>query len=284
MKTENFAALILSHGRPGNVITYKCLRRHGYTGKIYIIVDDQDASLQEYKRIYGDEVIVFNKKEAIKKTDTANNFSDYRAVVFARNIVFDISRQLGLEYFIMLDDDYQKFQYRFDDRLDYGYMAIKSLDRVLDLMVDFQKKTGVTSIAMAQGGDFIGGSDSDLAYAVTLRRKAMNTFICNTKDPFAFLGIINEDVTAYVRHAISGKVFFTVNSVAIVQKQTQTNPGGLTEIYLQNGTYIKSFYTVMYAPSCVKVKELTTVNRRMHHKISWNNAVPCIIREEFRKV
>lgn len=284
MKTEKFAALILSHGRPDNVITYKCLRRHGYTGKIYIIVDDQDETLSEYKRIYGKQVIVFNKEAAIKKTDTANNFNDYRAVVFARNVVFDIARNLGLEYFIMLDDDYQKFQYRFDKNMDYGYMAIKSLDRVFDLMVGFHKATGITSIAMAQGGDFIGGSESDLASVITLRRKIMNTFICKTDNPFTFLGIINEDVTAYVRHAISGKIFFTYNGLAIVQKQTQTNPGGLTDIYLHNGTYVKSFYTVMYAPSCVKIKELTTVNRRMHHKIIWNNAVPCIIREDYRKV
>jgi len=37
---KKFAVFILSNGRPDNVITYRSLRSHGYTGKIYIIVDD----------------------------------------------------------------------------------------------------------------------------------------------------------------------------------------------------------------------------------------------------
>lgn len=42
------------------------------------------------------------------------------------------------------------------------------------------------------------------------------------------------------------------------QMQTQKNAGGMTETYLESGTYLKSFYSVMYAPSCVKLNTMGT--------------------------
>ena len=50
MKNKNFCAFILSHGRANNVKTYETLRRQGYTGDIYIVVDDEDKSIEEYRR------------------------------------------------------------------------------------------------------------------------------------------------------------------------------------------------------------------------------------------
>ena len=67
------------------------------------------------------------------------------------------------------------------------------------------------------------------------------------------------------------------------QMPTQQNGGGLTDIYLDLGTYVKSFYSVIYAPSCVKIKMMGVAERRFHHSIKWNNAVPKIINQKFKK-
>ena len=53
----------------------------------------------------------------------------------------------------------------------------------------------------------------------------------------------------------------------------------MTDIYLDSGTYVKSFYTIMYAPSCTKIRPMGSVYRRLHHSINWNNAVPKVIPE-----
>lgn len=53
--------------------------------------------------------------------------------------------------------------------------------------------------------------------------------------------------------------------------------------YLDKGTYIKSFYSVMFSPQCVKVADMGQKHRRFHHRISWNNCVPLILSEEFKK-
>lgn len=282
---KKFGVLILTHGRPDNVVTYATLRKSGYTGPIWLVVDDLDPTRLTYIERYGDEVIVFDKKRAGETTDSGDNFGSLRGVVYARNVAFDVARSLGLDYFVELDDDYGQFRYRFDDKRDYNPMTIKKqLDPIFAAFVDFLATTKTTSIAMAQGGDFIGGEAGMFGQKVFLRRKAMNSFFCAVDRPFSFYGRINEDVTMYVTLGSRGGLFFTMNQVALEQIQTQQNPGGLTELYLDAGTYVKSFYSVMYQPSSVKVSIIRGPgSMRLHHRISWKNTAPMIVRESTKK-
>lgn len=284
---DGFCAFILTNGRPHRVRTYDTLRRSGYTGPIRLLVDDLDKTKDEYISRFPDEVVVFDKKAIAKTFDQADNFNDMRAIIYARNASFGVAKQLGFTYFIQLDDDYTSFAYRFNERLQYRpeTVQIKKLDRVFQHLLRFYIASGVDSLAIAQGGDFIGGRQNSNAEAVSTSRKCMNSFICSTKRPFKFVGRINEDVNAYTHLASRGLLMLTVNQVSLVQIQTQTNPGGMSELYLDSGTYVKSFYTVMLQPSSVKVRPLKAANgsARLHHSVSWRHTVPMILRESLRK-
>lgn len=280
---KDFAAIILTHGRPDKVITYKTLREHGYTGKIFLLIDDLDPAIDKYKAKFGPEVIVFDKMKVKSEIDCGNNFNEHRAILFARNAAFSAAEQAGVEYFIQLDDDYTGFEYRFNDTLDYvPYKKLTNLDEVLGSMLDFYKNSNITALCMAQGGDFIGGSQSTMAEKVKIKRKGMNSFICSTKRPFKFFGLINEDVNTYTKLGSLGHLFFSTNQVLLTQVRTQSSSGGMTELYLDSGTYIKSFYSVMYQPSSVKISSMNTSNSRIHHTIKWKNTVPMILREEIK--
>jgi len=111
----------------------------------------------------------------------------------------------------------------------------------------------------------------------------MNTFICSVDRPFKFMGRINEDVNTYTRLGSVGQLFFTVPNVNISQIQTQANSGGMTELYLDSGTYVKSFYTIMFQPSSVKISLMGSIHKRLHHMVSWKNTVPLIISEQHKK-
>ncbi|MBW9534953.1 hypothetical protein FHA53_19970 [Escherichia coli] len=50
---DDFCAFILTHGRPDKVLTYRTLRRAGYTGKIFIVVDDEDKTRNQYMAEFG---------------------------------------------------------------------------------------------------------------------------------------------------------------------------------------------------------------------------------------
>lgn len=284
-KPENFAAFIITHGRPDKVVTYETLRKSGYTGPIYLIVDNLDKTHDAYVAKYGTEVVVFDKAAIAKTTDQGDNFNDLRTTTHVRNATFNIARDLGYKYFVQLDDDYTGFQYRFDEQLAYRPKTLKNLDTVFAALLEFYVRSGADSIAMAQGGDFIGGGESSFAQRVSAKRKCMNSFICSTDRPFRFVSRLNEDVNTYVSLGARGRLFFTISQVNLNQAQTQATAGGMTDAYLEYGTYVKSFYTVMYQPSSVRVGTIRGRSgaRRLHHAISWRNTTPMILREDVKK-
>lgn len=288
MKSDNFAIFILTHGRPDHVSTYKSLKRHGYTGKVYIIIDNEDETAPRYRELFGDKVIVFDKKAVAATFDTADNFDDRRSVVFARNASFSIAQELGLDYFMQLDDDYPYFSFTFDRNMRYivnnGLLYVNKFDEMLDILLEYYKSTNLLTLSIGQRGDFIGGYKSSRASVVNTSRKAMNVFLCSTSRPFHFVGRVNEDVNTYTSLGNRGGLFLTTFQVTIQQEDTQTKPGGMSELYKSEGTYIKSFYTVMYCPSAVKVGVLVNQDTRIHHRINWLNAVPRILSEDCRKV
>ena len=100
---------------------------------------------------------------------------------------------------------------------------------------------------------------------------------------FNFLGKINEDVTTYVNLGGKGDLFFTIPNVSVSQMPTLTTKGGLSDVYMEYGTYVKSFFSVMYNPSCVVIRILGKKNKRIHHKVLWNNAVPKILNPKYKK-
>lgn len=273
MKNKNFVAFILSHGRADRVVTYDSLKKSGYTGRIVIVLDNEDPSAPEYISRFGSENVVIFDKAAIAETFDEGVPGDRRTIVYARNACFDIARKLGYRYFIELDDDYTVFEWRFDNRLRYitKDKAVCNLDAVFDIMLDFFKKIPAKSIAMAQGGDYLGGGAGGEGKQLRTKRKAMNSFICDTERQFTFLGRINEDVNTYTRNTSTGDLFLQIQQVCLLQKQTQSNAGGMTEVYLDSGTYLKSFFTVMYQPSSVKVRTMGNeyVNqKRLHHRVN----------------
>lgn len=288
MKNKNFVAFILSHGRADRVVTYDSLKKSGYTGRIVIVLDNEDPSAPEYISRFGSENVVIFDKAAIAETFDEGVPGDRRTIVYARNACFDIARKLGYRYFIELDDDYTVFEWRFDNRLRYitKDKAVCNLDAVFDIMLDFFKKIPAKSIAMAQGGDYLGGGAGGKGKQLRTKRKAMNSFICDTERQFTFLGRINEDVNTYTRNTSTGDLFLQIQQVCLLQKQTQSNAGGMTEVYLDSGTYLKSFFTVMYQPSSVKVRTMGNeyVNqKRLHHRVNWMLTAPKILKEKFKK-
>lgn len=280
--TNDFAVFILTHGRPDNMITIKTLEHEGYNGPLYLIVDNEDSTVDEYKRLYGDKVIVFDKLAASKLYDEGDNFGDRRSILYARNECFRIAEELGYTYFLQLDDDYTQFKYRINAKREHQrehFIVKTKLTEVFQCFLEYYKSIPAQSIAMFQGGDFFGGKD---AFGKA-KRKCMNTFFCSTERPFQFIGRLNEDVNTYTCYQRRGNMFLSIPFVQVDQLATQQNPGGMSQMYRDTGTYTKAFYTVMYAPSCTKIDFMGTVSRRLHHRIDWDKAVPCIVSESLRK-
>lgn len=271
---NNFAVFILTHARPDNVKTYSTLRKCGYTGKIYLIVDNEDKHIQNYQINFGIEYIkIFDKKAMADSVDEGNNFDNRKVIIHARNATFKIAKEIGIKYFVQMDDDYYYFGYRYDT----GAKIINNLDKVFEIILNYYKSINIKSIAFSQGGDHIGGFSG-----IKLKRKCMNSFFCSIDREFQFIGSINEDVNTYTTLGSRGEIFFTFTNIQLDQKDTQSNNGGMTDEYALTGTYVKSFHSVMMQPSSVKASMMNSNNKRIHHSISWKNTTPMIIDEKFK--
>ena len=280
---NDFCVFILSYKRANNMYTIDSLKNSNYSGKYFIVLGDDDPTISEYVEKYGREnILIFNKEHQANIVDTCDNFDRRKVILYARNYCFDIAKSLGYKYFLQLDDDYTGFEYRYEEDDKFKILKVEEFDKLVDIMIDFLEETNAYTVAFGQGGDFIGGKDSSLAKA-KIKRKAMNSFFCSTERPFKFFGSINEDVNTYCKLGSQGKLFMTIRDVSLKQKNTQSTKGGMTDEYLDNGTYIKSFYSIITNPSCVKIFGMETTNSRIHHRVNWNTAVPKVLSDRYKK-
>lgn len=157
-------------------------------------------------------------------------------------------------------------------------------------MIDFLAETPrLTSICMAQSGDYIGGANSTMAKN-QFHRKGMNSWIIDVERAFSFSGTMNDDVNAYTKLSTTGTLFLTTGVIALNQAVTQTAASGNSDMYKEFGTYTKSFYSVMGCPSAVKIgtiqnsgERIKTDLFRVHHHVTWNNVAPKILSEKHKK-
>ena len=291
MLPDDFCIFILTHGRPDRVHTYDSLIKAGYTGKLFIVIDDEDKTADGYRKRFGDKVLQFCKADYAASTDEGDNFQHRKAIVYARNACWELAKQVGCRWFCQMDDDYTAFFIRHDSKGQYVSANVRTHGNAMFAEVlKFMQSSRANAVSISQGGDHIGGGGSEEGGGCprpVLRRKSMNSWVCDVEKAFAFFGHMNEDVSAYVTHGRKGLLFFTVLQAMLVQKPTQVTAGGMSDLYLSAGTYAKSFYTVMAAPSCTQIGVMGdprgSNGARIHHKINWHTAVPKIIREEHRK-
>lgn len=280
---DDFALLILSHGRADKVYTLRQMQKQGYTGRWYIIIDNEDDQQQLYIKNFGKEhIIVFDKLKKSLEIETCDIPRKRNAVIYARESCFEIARSLGLKYFLELDDDYTGFMTRIERNGILSRINVQDMDAIIEATIEFLEESNADCVAWAQEGDFMGGLHGGM-YKERIKRKIMNSFFCKTDRPFHFIGRMNDDVNTYLLEGSRGKLFMTVADMSLRPNITQQIDGGLTEMYKENGTYVKSFFSVITNPSCVKVYQIGQFHLRMHHSVSWENAVPKIIREDWRK-
>lgn len=280
--TDDFAVFILTHGRAENQITLNMLLSQGYSGRWYMILDDEDDTADEYIARYGkDHVIIFNKQAVINRTDTMDNFNEHRAIVYARNESYRIAKELSLRHFMMIDDDIQAIRYRYEadqclkGKKPYG----EKLDSIFQAVTIALEETGAQIIALGIAGDHIGGLNG--GFKKKIKRTIRNALFCQVDRPVEFFATMNEDLTTAITLGSRGGLFFAYLPVDVIHLPPKKFAGGMTEVYNQTGEYTKFFYSVLAMPSCAQV--VISKDSRVRIRVNWSDCTPKIIGEEWRK-
>lgn len=275
---DDFAVLIITHGRPDNQLTLSCLQKLGYNGKLYLVVDDEDKTMDKYIEKYGaDMVKVFHK---VPWFDIGDNFYEQKnSSVFARNECFKIARDLGLKYFLELDDDFTRMAIRYNDGGALKEHKPKDIGKLFDIFIEYLELEPITCLGFSTEVSMIGGVDGEFAKGIT--RRVRNTFFCKVDKPFEFKGRF-EDISTPAWYNSIGHIFMSITAVMISTLDKEKNHGGMAEMKNQNISYFERFYGVMWMPSAIKIRRMDGEGNHKEN-VSWNNVVPKIISERWKK-
>lgn len=283
MTNKRFAVFILSHGRADTITTVRTLRGQGFTGDVFVVIDDEDEQEDLYRERFGTSVIKFNKLKYFLSTDTGDLDKGRKVGVFARNFIQDEAKRRGYKYHLQLDDDVTLFDVRWEEDGRLRGAKCHNLDKYMDAMCDFMDASPkITALSFGCTGYLIGGANCQ-TWDERLPRKAMTTFLMRADDIQYFSLRMNDDITTSALNTMRGKLYFTVVELEAHTIPTQQAKGGMTEAYLDSGTYRKSFYSVMAIPSAARITAMGVRDYRLHHEIQWNKCAPKILSGRWKK-
>ena len=276
--SDKFAVFILSHGRAGNVKTYHTLRKAGFSGDIYVVIDDEDGDGEKYKEEFGKFCLQFCKQEYMDKADTVSTDGTRISALFARLAIMDFAKSLDLDYYCMLDDDVERIIYRYPDGNKLKGMDVVKADYMFDSILKFMKnaKLKVLGLQLAEG--LIGG-----LYGI-YKSGLMNQVLCggylfSRETDYRFFSSVNEDTIASLDYLSRGGLAWRLGCITIKTPERGTNAGGLSEDYAKKNWYYIDMHAVVVAPWCCKI-DVDNGNRQ---KIDMRFARPRVLSERYKR-
>ena len=281
---DDFAIFILTHGRPNTQLTYNTLMQTGYTGKYYMVLDDTDATIQQYIDNYGPEhIIVFDKNHYINTSEVGTNTPSYKCILYAKNAAEDIAKALNLKAFVIADDDIHTFRFRYPegDLLRSQPISI-SMDRVAEAYVEFLIETN--SAAVGFGPTlcyFAGASIFDNDKVQTLRIPYNFTFR-NTSIPVSWVSSYGEDVITDMIYSKVGQKWMVLPFVQFDCVAPGSGAeGGMADTYKSHSQFKLVMYDFMYLPA--SIKPLLHQGKKWVCGIQRTQSFPKIISESYKK-
>ena len=256
---SNFAVFITSHKSPLDCPSLKTLLSHKYSGQYYIVIDDTDTCSDDYVRIYGDHLLIFNKEEYVAKCDTGYSLdkAPRSVVIYARMAVEDFAAQLNLNNFLIMDDDITDFKFRWYDGSKLNTYPVYDINVILQQYIEYQNTGGIACLSFGTGNFYIGGQKILLNMCMN-RRTVSNTFLRNTHINFDWVMSWFEDLASSVNCGKLDKLVYTLPFVQVQTKPQYTqseknSDAGMALAYKHSNPFERQFGSVMLNPSAVSV-------------------------------
>lgn len=246
---KRFAIFILTNGRPNHQYTLEFLRK-SFKGDVFLLCDNEDKTLEEYKNNYGEQVLVFDKNEWVSKSDPMDNFQSKKSVLYARNAVFQIAKDMGYDYFAMVDDDVTGLSFRYEKDGKLVGKPAKDFDKVSSVILETMDNTGTDYFSFGTDKNYIGGA-ANSQYQRKIIDKVYNLIFCRTDQEHFYKGIMNEDEIHNILSMSVGKLVKSSTAIHINMKPVgRDSVGGNAETYEENGyySYVRNFYPVIAFP------------------------------------
>ena len=275
---NDYAVFIISHKRP-EVETLKALEKSGYQGEYFIVIDDTDPTIEEYKSRYGEHLLVFNKEEIWKNTDTIDNFKTMTCCTYPRNYCIKAAREKGYKYLINFDDDIKGFSIRFEKNNKLASKNISDINFVFEKYIEFLKTSNFNCLGFILSTKLIGGLKNSIAKN-KFYHTPMNSFILKANSDY-FSGTSFEDVVYSIRENNVGRITCAIMPVVLYPSPVLTSKGGMAETYAVQNEFTQYFRVKIVNPSAITIKVDSSgkVTTQTHEAFF----VPKIMNERWKK-
>ncbi len=272
---------IISKGRP-QCRTARTLEKIGYPGEWYIGCGDNDELLPDYIANWGESrVLVFDWAAQCAKTDTMDNFGFERkasGAAPARNATAELSRARGERRHWQFDDDYTRFQW-LDGRTGKRPGADGlTLHRKMLQIAELADRCGLSNAGFCPAS-----MEATKERAFMPGRRVFNAHNLPSGGPLfeTWRGRLSDDLVNVIDVYRHGGKELCCRWLSMELAETQSEAGGLTEMYKADGTVRKTCYAVMAAPSAVRLAERF---RRFHHRCDWDRLAPKLASDEYMRL
>lgn len=278
-KELNFSIFITSHNSPDECRSFYSLRKAGYKGQIYIVIDDADPQYDVYiEHVFN--LKVFHKQDYVDKLDIGMSKVNPQlaAVLYARAAVEDFAKDMGLDYFIVMDDDLYGFRYRYIDGTKLCSRPVENFNWLVDNYIQFMNESNAICLSFANDGSFIGGASA--VEKILERRSCHTIFLRDTRKEFEWKFAVNEDYVSSLLYANVGQLMFTLPFVQRNISGMNDRQEGMHDLYESTTEFQRAFYNVIACPwTC-------TVTEYKNHfvvRTNKNSAYPKIVSSKYRR-
>lgn len=272
---------IISKGRP-RCLTAQTLTKIDYPGEWFIVCGNNDETIPEYQEKWGKEkVLIFDWYEEVKHTDFLDNlgvekYSSGAAPV--RNAASKISHDRGEIRHWQLDDDYPAFvKYSTKERKNIRITDGKILQFEMGKIALFGYEADLQNV----GYQPTSNTFPDQAFLFSKRVFNAHNMPSDPEKFVRWRGRMNDDTVNAIDVLKNGGFEISFNYLGMGTVKTQTEQGGNTDLYQDNGTVMKTAYAVLASPLSVS---LVIKFRRFHHQNNWRYVSPKLIRDTYAKI
>lgn len=277
---ETIPLFIPSYHRPRNVKTARYFLKIGYPAKdIHIFLDSETEDIDEYRNEYetqGVQVHIFDMREARERYDYVHRASpSRRSAGQARNMFYDFAKRNGIECYVVQDDDTDNMQVR-PAGVYFRTAGFKEIAETFCAVRDMMRENRVGLFGLSQTGDMYGYDLDPRLY----RPKVMNTTFVMPEYLYRGERGVQDDDTSMFTGVMNAGLFTgsLAYGIVLVQTQSATAPGGLTDLYNECKLLNKSLVTPIQFPSAIWAEKQPMNGNRIHHRIDYRYLSPKIIR------
>jgi len=274
---------IPSYKRADNCKTLKYFVKIGWmVQNLHVVIDDQAEDYDEYKKLtdkVGANLHVLSLEESRRRFDYVHRPSESRrSAGQMRNLFYDVAERLGIEFFVMQDDDTNGYEIK--RRGKYHRVAnYYDIESTFNGVKEFMNRQRIGLFGISQTGDFIGGNNDKL-----LRHKVMNTTFIDRR--FLYMGERGapDDDTSQFVNVMNEGLFTGSLGDGLVLKQTTsaTAKGGLTDLYNEVKLLNKALVCPIQFPSAIRATRQVKNGGRLHHEITRKYLSPMLIKTKKR--